>query len=54
MDGAYVTTTMCDNVSYSCRLYYTWAVRAGAHTATFTATDWMGNVTSQTVRFTAA
>jgi Bacterial Ig domain len=53
LDGASMTTTTCDNVSYTCRLYYSWAVTPGAHTATYTATDWMGNVATTTVNFTA-
>jgi hypothetical protein len=54
LDGAYTTTSVCDNVSYTCKLYYAWAVSPGGHTATFAATDWKGNVASTTVRFTAA
>ena len=53
LDGASMTTTTCDNVSYTCRLYYSWAVTPGAHTASYTATDWMGNVAATTVNFTA-
>jgi Bacterial Ig domain len=55
LDGADPTaTTACDNISYTCKLYYAWPVSPGPHTATFTATDWMGNVASITVRFTAS
>jgi hypothetical protein len=55
LDGADSTaTTLCDNISYTCKLYYAWPVSPGPHTATFTATDWMGNVASTTVRFTAS
>jgi len=53
MDGAYVTTTTCDNVTYICQLYDTWSVGAsGQHTATFVSTDWKGNVGTKTVTFT--
>jgi hypothetical protein len=46
VDGAYVTTTTCDDLTYICQLSYKWSMgRAiGAHTATFKSTDWMGNV----------
>lgn len=54
LDGASMSTALCDNVSYTCKLYYSWAVTPGAHRATFTATDWMGNVATQTVNFTGA
>jgi hypothetical protein len=54
IDGARVASGQCDNISPDCQLSYKWTLRkvSGQHTATFTATDWMGNVTSQTVTFT--
>jgi len=55
VDGATVATTDCTtNVSYDCLVSYNWSIRrvTGAHTATFTSTDHMGNVASQTVSFT--
>jgi hypothetical protein len=53
MDGAYMSTTACDNVSYTCQLDYRWSLGAkGQHTATFRSTDWMGNVGVMTVSFT--
>jgi hypothetical protein len=53
MDGAHVSTTECDNISYICQLHYPWRVgAAGQHTARFEATDWRGNVGVQSVNFT--
>jgi hypothetical protein len=54
LDGTYVTTTSCDDVTYSCTLSYPWSIRgvSGQHTATFEATDWLGNTGSLTVAFT--
>jgi hypothetical protein len=53
MDGEYVSTTSCDNVSYTCQLFYDWRLGApGQHTARFEATDWMENVAVETVNFT--
>jgi hypothetical protein len=52
MDGAFMSTQSCDNVTYLCQLSYTWSATAGQHTATFRSTDWMGNVGVQTVHFT--
>jgi hypothetical protein len=54
LDGAYMSTTTCDNISYTCQLNYQWRGAAGQHTATFKATDWMGNEGSQAVTFTVA
>jgi hypothetical protein len=55
LDGAeFTATTQCENISPTCKLYYAWPVSSGAHTATFTATDWMGNSASTTVRFSAS
>jgi hypothetical protein len=55
MDGAYMSTTACDNVTYICQLDYNWSVGApGAHTATFKSIDWMGNVGLLTVAFSVA
>jgi hypothetical protein len=54
MDGAYMSSTACDNLSYTCQLSYQWRVGApGQHTARFEATDWMGNVGVRSVDFTA-
>jgi Bacterial Ig domain len=55
MDGAYMSTTTCDNISYTCQLSYQWrGAAAGEHTLTFKATDWTGNEGSQAVTFTVA
>lgn len=54
LNGTYKATTLCDNVSYTCKLYYSWAVSPGTYTATYTATDWMGNAASTSVNFTAS
>ena len=55
MDGVYMSTADCDNIAYTCQLYYEWSVGApGQHTVRFEATDWMGNVGVQTVAFTVA
>ena len=55
IDGAYMSTTNCDNISYSCQLFYDWRLGApGQHTARFEATDWMGNVAVETVSFTVS
>jgi hypothetical protein len=55
IDGVPTATTgTCDNTSYECGLSYKWSIRRvhGTHTATFTATDWMGNVATQSATFT--
>jgi len=54
IDGAYVTTASCDDVSYICQLSYKWSLSraGGAHTATFRSYDWLGNVGTLTVAFT--
>jgi hypothetical protein len=54
IDGVSVGSTLCDNVSYECQLSYKWSIRRvrGQHTATYTSTDWMGNVATQTATFT--
>jgi hypothetical protein len=54
VDGASMASKLCDNVSYDCQLSYKWSLRRvhGTHTATYTSTDWMGNVASQTATFT--
>ena len=54
IDNAYVSTTACDDISYTCQLYYKWSLSGvkGQHTATFDSYDWMGNVGSLTVTFT--
>ncbi len=54
VDGAHMATTTCDNISYECGVSYVWSIRRvhGTHTATFTSTDWMGNVATETSTFT--
>jgi Big-like domain-containing protein len=56
IDGAYQTTTTCDDVTYICALNYKWSLgkRQGSHTATFEAYDWLGNIGSLTVSFTVS
>ncbi|HEX4774083.1 MAG TPA: hypothetical protein VH234_01030 [Candidatus Saccharimonadales bacterium] len=54
-NNSLITTQNCDNTSYECQLYYTWnlkGVSIGAHTMTFKAYDWLGNMSSSTVNFT--
>jgi hypothetical protein len=54
VDGVSVASLLCDDISSDCQLSYKWSIRRvhGTHTATFTSTDWMGNVASQTSTFT--
>src|SRR5262245_8452685 len=54
IDGRFVSTKACDAVTYICQLTYPWSTRGskGQHTATFKATDWMGNVGVLTTAFT--
>jgi hypothetical protein len=54
VDGVSVASTLCDNISSDCQLSYKWSIRRvrGTHTATYTSTDWMGNVATQTATFT--
>ncbi len=56
IDGAVVASAPCDNVASSCQLSYKWSLRGaqGSHTATFTSTDWMGNVATHAATFTVA
>ncbi len=54
IDGVQLTTTKCDDISYTCSLSYRWTTTPGSHTATFTATDWMQNHNILTVSFTAS
>ena len=54
LDGAYVSTTTCDDITYSCQFNYSWRPASGTHTATFKSYDWMGNVGTLTVSFTAS
>jgi hypothetical protein len=56
IDGAHVSTTTCDEISYICDVSYKLSLShmSGAHTATFTAHDWMGNVASLTASFTVS
>lgn len=53
LDGAYKATSTCDNLSYECRLSYSWAIRRvrGTHTATFRSYDWVGNEATLTTTF---
>lgn len=53
IDNVYKSTTLCDDVAYTCSFYYKWSPVAGQHTATFKSSDWMGNVGVLTVSFTA-
>jgi hypothetical protein len=54
IDGVSVGSRLCDNISYDCQVSYKWSLRRvrGQHTATYTSTDWMGNVATQTATFT--
>jgi hypothetical protein len=54
IDGTHIATTTCDNISYACGVSYVWSIRRvhGTHSATFAATDWMGNVATETSTFT--
>ena len=54
LDGVSKASRLCDSVSYECQLSYQWSIRRvrGQHTATYTSTDWMGNVATQTATFT--
>jgi hypothetical protein len=54
LDGAYVSTTTCDDITYICTLNYTWSPRAGQHTATFKSYDWMDKVGTLTVSFSVS
>ena len=54
LDGAYASTTSCDDITYICQLNYSWSPRTGQHTATFKSYDWMGNVGALTVSFTVS
>jgi hypothetical protein len=49
-----VSTTTCDDVTYICQLAYTWSGASGAHTATFTSTDWTGHLGVTKVNFTVS
>jgi hypothetical protein len=53
IDGAYRSTTACDNISSTCQLSYTGSVASGPHTASFKSLDWLGNVGVLTTTFTA-
>jgi hypothetical protein len=56
LDNGYVSTTVCEDIAYSCQLGYKWSLRgvSGPHTATFKSYDWMGNVGVLTVSFTVS
>jgi hypothetical protein len=53
VDGVTVATTACSNVAYECQLSYNWSIRrvSGAHTATFTARDYVGNTAATSTTF---
>jgi hypothetical protein len=54
LDGTYVTSRACDDITYICQLSYKLSLShmSGQHTATFKSTDWMGNVGVSHVTFT--
>ena len=54
LDGNLVGVTVCDNISYECQVSYKLSLRRfrGQHEATFTSTDWLGNVATKTSTFT--
>ena len=54
LDGAAVASLDCAGISFDCQLSYKWSIRRvrGQHTATFEATDGMGNASSHTSTFT--
>lgn len=54
IDGKLTATATCDDISYSCPLFYKWSLKGvrGQHTITFRSYDWVGNVGSLTVTFT--
>jgi hypothetical protein len=56
IDNVYKSESLCDDVSYTCPLNYSWSLSGvtGQHTATFKSYDWMGNVGVSTVTFTVA
>jgi hypothetical protein len=53
VDGVSVASRLCGGISYDCQVSYKWTIRRvhGQHTATYTSTDWMGDVATQTVTF---
>jgi hypothetical protein len=56
IDGALITSTSCDDITYVCQLSYKLPLNhmSGQHVATFRSTDWMGNVGLSTVTFTVS
>jgi hypothetical protein len=52
IDSTFKSTSVCDDISDTCQLYYKWSPARGQHTATFKAWDWMGNEAALTVTFT--
>jgi hypothetical protein len=46
IDNVYTSTSVCDGISSTCMISYSWAIRRlhGQHVVTFKSTDWMGNV----------
>ena len=53
-DHAPRATTLCDGVSFRCKLVYAWNIRRvhGQHSATFKSYDYLGNVGTLTNSFT--
>jgi hypothetical protein len=51
IDNAYRSTTLCDDITYTCQLYYKWSLNGarGQHAVTFKSYDWLGNVGAMTV-----
>ena len=56
LDNVYTSTSLCDDVTYTCHLSYSWSLRGvqGQHTATFRSYDWLGNIGELTVTFTVS
>ncbi len=56
IDNTRMSTTTCDDVTYSCTLSYNWSLRRakGQHTATYKSYDWLGNTGVLTVNFTVS
>lgn len=56
IDNVYKSTSVCDDIAYTCQLSYKWSLSGvqGQHTATFKSYDWMGNVNVLTEAFTVS
>jgi hypothetical protein len=52
IDGVLKLNWACDDIAYGCDAIYAWSTRAGSHTVTFIAHDWLGNASSLTNQFT--